>query len=331
MHEESHMHLPYRPRRLRRTTVIRELVAETVLDSRQMIQPYFVTDGDKVRDEIKGLPGIHRESVDRLTTTIASDLKLGINKIMLFGVTDRKGAQAAAAFDPKNPVLRAVRALKQKHGDDLFVAADVCLCAYTRDGHCGLTQHDAVDNDASVEVLARMALALAQAGCDCVAPSDMMDGRVGAIRETLEEAGLTDTIIMAYTAKYASSYYGPFREAAKSAPGKGDRKAYQMDFRNKAEALKELALDENEGADMVMVKPALAYLDVIAAFAANTELPVAAYNVSGEYAAVKLLAAEKLAGERDLVLENLTGITRAGASIILTYHLRDILKHGWLG
>ena len=175
-----------------------------------------------------------------------------------------------------------------------------------------------------------MALALVASGCDCVAPSDMMDGRIGAIREALEESGLNETIIMAYTAKYASSYYGPFREAAKSAPGKGDRKGYQMDFRNKAEALRELALDETEGADIVMVKPALAYLDIIAAFAANTEHPIAAYNVSGEYAAVKLLVAEGLADERELVLENLTAIARAGASMILTYHLRDILRHGWL-
>jgi len=331
MHDENRMHLPYRPRRLRRTPAIRELVAETILNPKQMIQPYFVTDGSDAHEEIKGLPGIYRESVARLSATIASDLKLGINKVMLFGVTERKDAHAATAYDEQNPVLRAVQTLKQKHGDDLFVAADVCLCAYTRDGHCGVTDRGVVDNDASVEILARMALTLAEAGCDCVAPSDMMDGRVGAIRETLEEAGWYDAIIMAYAAKYASSYYGPFREAAGSAPGKGDRKGYQMDFRNKAEALKELALDETEGADIVMVKPALAYLDIIAAFAAHTDLPVAAYNVSGEYAAVKLLAAEGLADEYDLVMENLTGIVRAGASIIVTYHLRDILKNGWLG
>jgi len=325
------MQIPYRPRRLRRTPVIRELAAETVLDPRQMIQPYFVTDGEKVREEIKGLPGIQRESVDRLVETVGADFKLGINKIMLFGVTEHKDGKASYAYDQKNPVIRAVNQLKDKYGNDLFIAADVCLCAYTDTGHCGLVKSGRVDNDASLEVLARMALELAGVGIDCVAPSDMMDARVGAIRDTLEDADHSDTIIMAYTAKYASSYYGPFREAAKSAPGEGDRKSYQMDFRNKSEALKELALDEGEGADIVMVKPALAYLDIIAGFAAHTDLPIAAYNVSGEYAAVKLLVADGQAEEKDLVIENLTAIARAGASITLTYHLRDIMKHGWLG
>jgi len=212
----------------------------------------------------------------------------------------------------------------------LFVSADVCLCAYSDTGHCGVTVHDRIDNDRSVEVLANMALSLAKAGCDCVAPSDMMDGRVGVIRNMLDDNGFVNTLILAYTAKYASSYYGPFREAAKSAPGKGDRKGYQMDFRNRTEALRELRLDTAEGADIVMVKPALAYLDIIAAFRERSELPVAAYNVSGEYTAVKLLAKAGLVDEGQLVIENLTSITRAGADIILTYHLRDILKNGWL-
>ena len=323
------MNLSSRPRRLRRTQIIRGLVAERNLKVDGLIQPYFVTDGTGVRDEIKGLAGIYRESVDMLVRSIADDKKLGINKVMLFGVTDRKDAMANSAKDENNPVIQAVRQLKQEFSDDLFVSADVCLCAYTDTGHCGVTVDGQIDNDQSLEVLGDMSVALATEGCDCVAPSDMMDGRVGHIRAKLETTGFKDTLIMAYTAKYASSYYGPFREAANSAPGKGDRKGYQMDFRNHREALRELALDETEGADIVMVKPALAYLDVISDFQRNTNLPVAAYNVSGEYAAVKLLAQAGLADEGLMTLENLTAITRAGASIILTYHLRDILKHGW--
>jgi porphobilinogen synthase len=318
-----------RPRRLRRTEIIRDLCAENSLKINGLIQPYFVCDGSSVRDEISGLPGIYRESPDKVMETIADDLQIGINKIMLFGVTERKDQMASTAMDDRNPVILATKKLKSKFGDSLFIGADVCLCAYTDTGHCGVTTNNEVDNDHSVEVLANMAVALAGAGCDCVAPSDMMDGRIGAIRTRLEEAGHYNTIIMAYTAKYASSYYGPFREAAKSAPGKGDRKGYQMDFRNRTEALRELSLDASEGADMVMVKPALAYLDVISEFRQHSNLPVAAYNVSGEYAAVKLLAKAGLADERSMVMENLTAINRAGASIVLTYHLRDILRNGW--
>ncbi len=319
----------YRPRRLRRTPVIRELVAERTFTTNGLIQPYFVTDGRSIREEIKGLPGINRESVDKLVESVTADVKLGINKIMLFGVTDRKDIMACTAHDDANPVIVAAKELKQKFGESLFIGADVCLCAYTDTGHCGVTVNGEIDNDASVDVLANIALALAQAGVDCVAPSDMMDGRVVAIRDILEGNGYVDTLIMAYTAKYASAYYGPFREAAKSAPGKGDRKGYQMDFRNRTEALRELSLDDEEGADIVMVKPALAYLDVIADFRQQSRLPIAAYNVSGEYTMVKLLAQAGLADEKTMVLENLTAIQRAGANIILTYHLRDILKNGW--
>ncbi len=323
------MELQHRPRRLRRNKIIRDLTAEYRLNLNGLIQPYFVTEGDDIRDEIKGLPGIYRESPDKLLESIGNDLKLGINKIMLFGVTDRKDPMASSALDDGNPVIMATRELKEKFGDDIFIGADVCLCAYTDTGHCGVTVNETIDNDKSCEILARMALSLADAGCDCVAPSDMMDGRVNAIRHALETNGHRDTIILAYAAKYASSYYGPFREAANSAPGKGDRRGYQMDFRNRAEAGTELDLDVSEGADMVMVKPALAYLDVIADFRANTTLPVAAYNVSGEYTAVKLMAEAGLADEGLMVRENLTAMNRAGASIILTYHLRDILKQGW--
>lgn len=323
------MNMKERPRRLRQTPLIRDLVAKYHPSLHRLIQPYFVCEGTGIRENIAGLPGIARESADRLVETITSDVSLGIRKVMLFGVTDRKDAMAATAYDDRNPVLQSVRLLKDRFGEDLFVSADVCLCAYTDTGHCGVTVGSQIDNDRSVQILAQMALSLAKAGCDCVAPSDMMDGRVGAIRDLLDNNGFLNTLILAYTAKFASSYYGPFREAAKSAPGKGDRKGYQMDFRNRTDALRELRLDTDEGADIVMVKPALAYLDIIAAFRKESQLPVAAYNVSGEYAAVKLLAQAGLVDEGQMVMENLTAITRAGADIILTYHLRDILKHGW--
>jgi len=322
--------LAMRPRRLRQSRIVRDLVAETRLSTRGMIQPYFVVPGKNVRQEISSLPGIYRESSDRLVKSIEEDLKLGLDRVMLFGAPEAKDEHASGATDPNGLVPTAIRALKSAFGDSLFVSCDVCLCAYTSSGHCGLEENGRIDNDLSLPVLAEMARVSAAAGADCVAPSDMMDGRVAAIRDLLDASGLTDTLILAYTAKYASSYYGPFREAAHSAPGKGDRRPYQMDYRNRLEARREVNLDEVEGADIVMVKPALAYLDVIAEVRAQTDLPVAAYNVSGEYAAVKLLAREQLAPERDLVLENLTAITRAGAGIILTYHLRDLLKNQWL-
>jgi len=319
----------HRPRRLRRTPLIRKMSAEHTLNLNGLIQAYFVCDGDNIKEEIESLPGIYRESVDSLIKTIDDDYKLGINKIMLFGVTDRKDKLASTAMDSKNPVITATRKLKDKYGDDLFVSADVCLCAYTDTGHCGVMTDGKIENEKSVEILSLMALKLAETGCDCVGPSDMMDGRIGAIRQTLEANNFYDTIILAYTAKYASTYYGPFRDAAKSAPGKGDRKGYQMDYRNQREALTELQLDLEEGADIVMVKPALAYLDVISLFKSHSTKPVAAYNVSGEYAAVKLMVKAGLVDEKEMVLENLTAINRAGASIIITYHLRDILKNGW--
>jgi len=319
----------HRPRRLRRTPLIRKMSAEHTLNVNGLIQAYFVCDGENIKEEIESLPGIYRESVNSLIKTIDDDYKLGINKIMLFGVTDRKDKLASTAMDSKNPVITATRKLKDKYGDDLFVSADVCLCAYTDTGHCGVMTDGKIENEKSVEILSLMALKLAETGCDCVGPSDMMDGRIGAIRQTLEANNFYDTIILAYTAKYASTYYGPFRDAAKSAPGKGDRKGYQMDYRNQREALTELQLDLEEGADIVMVKPALAYLDVISLFKSHSTKPVAAYNVSGEYAAVKLMVKAGLVDEKEMVLENLTAINRAGASIIITYHLRDILKNEW--
>lgn len=323
--------LNMRPRRLRRTALIRDLVAESGIKRNGLIQPYFVCDGAGIRDEIESMPGIYRESTDKFLETIASDIKLGINKIMIFGIPDHKDAEASSAIGSDSLVPTVIRQLKDKYGDDLFVSADICLCAYTDSGHCGLTKNGQIDNDATLPVLADMALVHAEAGCDCLGPSDMMDGRVERIRETLEENNHPNTIIMAYSAKYASAYYGPFRDACDSSPGKGDRKGYQMDYRNRREASSELMLDAEEGADIVMVKPALAYLDIIADFRRNTELPVAAYNVSGEYSLVKIMAEKKLVDEKMMVLENLTSISRAGADIILTYHLRDILKGDWLG
>jgi porphobilinogen synthase len=319
-----------RARRLRSSVLIRDLVAETRLSMRGMIQPYFVIPGRNRIEIIGSMPGIERNSGDTLVKRIEKDLKLGIRNIMLFGLTDKKDAKASMAASAQNPVVMAVKKLRKEFGNELMISADICLCAYTEHGHCGLLKDGRIDNDSSLQVLSRMAVNHAEAGVDIVAPSDMMDFRVRAIRDALDQAGFQETLIMAYTAKYASAYYGPFREAADSAPAFGDRKTYQMDYRNSREALKELKLEIDEGADIVMVKPALAYLDIISLFRRNTELPVAAYNVSGEYSQVKLAAKHGLAEEKDLTLENLTAITRAGANIILTYHLRDIMKNRWL-
>lgn len=322
--------LIYRPRRLRSSPLIRDMAAEAVLKVDGLIQPYFVCEGNDVSIEIPSMQGIFRESPDRLLKSIEKDFDLGIRRVMLFGVPESKDSKASSALGPDSVVNVAIRQLKDKFADSLFVSADVCLCAYTDTGHCGITIDGKIDNDATLPILAQMAVDLARAGCDCVAPSDMMDGRVGEIRASLDEHDFTDTLIMAYSAKYASAYYGPFRDAAESSPEHGDRKGYQMDFRNRTEALREAALDIDEGADMIMVKPALAYLDVISDVRSAFQLPVAAYNVSGEYSMVKLMAREGYGDEGQLVIENLTAITRAGADIILTYHLRDILKKGWL-
>jgi len=319
-----------RPRRLRLNKIIRDLVAETKIDRAKMIQPYFISEKGSSRFEIKSMPGIYRDPADKFLEYFKPDFDLGINKIMLFGVVGTKDSTGSFADHKDNPVLIAAEALKNHYGDKIFIAGDVCLCEYTDTGHCGIIKDDYVDNDSTLKRLGEMALSLVKAGADCVGPSDMMDGRVGYIRKKLEDDGHKNSIIMAYTAKYASSYYGPFRDAAESAPKFGDRKSYQMDFRNKRETLRELQFDTAEGADIVMVKPALAYLDIIHIFKENSELPVAAYNVSGEYSMVKLMARENMAVEKDLALENLTAIFRAGADMVLTYHLRDALKNGWL-
>jgi porphobilinogen synthase len=319
-----------RPRRLRKNPILRELVAETRLSKDMFIYPCFVTKGKNVTQQIESMPGINRFSVDSLVKDVEAGLKLGVNKILLFGVGEDKFEDAHSAHDTHSVVNEAIRALKNSFGDDLYVITDVCLCAYTTHGHCGILENDYVQNDSSLEVLAKMALSHAQAGADMVAPSDMMDGRIAAIRKKLDENNLVSTPIMSYATKFASAYYGPFREAADSAPGKGDRKSYQMDFRNGNEALREAEIDEEEGADIIMVKPALAYLDIIRAVKENTHLPVACYNVSAEYSMVKAAANAGWIDEQRIVMENMHAFARAGAGIIITYHTRDILQHKWM-
>jgi len=306
------------------------MVAETTLSADMFIYPYFIVPGKKVMQPIDAMPGIFRFSIDTLLIDVEKGLKLGINKILLFGVGEKKTKEAQSSYDAHSVVADAVTALKKKFGEDLFVITDVCLCAYTTHGHCGILEGDNVLNDPTLEVLAKMALTHARAGADMVAPSDMMDGRIKAMRVKLDDNGFENTSIMSYATKFASAYYGPFREAADSAPGKGDRKSYQMDFRNPREALREAKLDEMEGADIIMVKPALAYLDIIKMVRRNTTLPVACYNVSAEYTMVKMAAKAGFIDEQRIVMENMYAFRRAGAGIIITYHARDILANNWM-
>lgn len=319
-----------RPRRLRKNTIIRELVAETRLSKEMFIYPYFVVPGNGIKHPIEAMPGIHHFSVDELLKDVEEGLKVGVNKILLFGVGEEKTEDASSAYSESSVVVNAVKVLKEKFGDDIYVITDVCTCAYTTHGHCGIIHLDYVANDPTVEVLVKMAVAHARAGADMVAPSDMMDGRIQAIREGLDAAGSENTALMSYSIKFAGAYYGPFREAANSAPNKGDRKSYQMDFRNAREAMLEAELDENEGADILMVKPALAYLDVIANLRANTNLPIACYNVSAEYSMVKAAAANGWIDEQKLTLENMYAFARAGANIIISYHTREMFEKNWL-
>jgi porphobilinogen synthase len=319
-----------RPRRLRKTPILREMVAETRLSKDMFIYPYFVVPGKNVVHGIDAMPGINHFSVDTLLKDVEKSLKVGLNKVLLFGVGEEKTEDASSSFDKNSIVANAVSELKKAFADDIYIVTDVCTCAYTTHGHCGILHDNYVQNDQTVDVLAQMALAHAQAGADMVAPSDMMDGRIRGMRDKLDQHGFVNTAIMSYSIKFASAYYGPFREAADSAPGKGDRKAYQMDFRNPRETMRESALDEQEGADILMVKPALAYLDVIQNLRASTNLPVACYNVSGEYSMVKAAAANNWIDEQKVVMENMYAFTRAGANIIITYHARDILEKNWM-
>ena len=320
----------FRPRRLRKNQVVRELIAETRLSKDMFIYPYFVVPGNGVTKPIDAMPGINHFSTDTLLKDVEKGLKLGVNKIMLFGVGDEKSEDAKSAYDPHSLVPVAVKQLKQNFGDDLYVVTDVCVCSYTTHGHCGIMKDDYIQNDLSVDLIAKMALTHAAVGADMLAPSDMMDGRVAAIRSSLEQNGFANTAIMSHATKFASAYYGPFREAADCAPNKGDRKAYQMDYRNGTEAVREALLDESEGADVLMVKPALAYLDIISKLKQNSDLPIACYNVSGEYSMIKAAAQKGWIDEQKVVMETMHAFARAGASIITTYHIRDIVENNWM-
>jgi len=321
-----------RPRRLRRNQLLRELVSETEVRPAQLVQPHFVLPTDSAEEAVPSMPGIARMGRDDLLRQVGADLELGLRSVLLFGLAAQgeKTPGGEHAADDTGAVQRAVAVLKQEFGDELVVMTDVCLCAYTDHGHCGLLADGEVLNDPSLEPLAHMAVSHARAGADVVAPSDMMDGRVAALRDALDGADFGNTALMSYAVKYASAYYGPFRDAADSAPGAGDRKSYQMDVRNHREALREARLDEEEGADMLMVKPALAFLDVIAKVRAASDLPLAAYNVSGEFSQVKAAAERGWIDEAAVVRENFLALRRAGADILITYHAREALRGGWL-
>jgi porphobilinogen synthase len=317
----------HRPRRLRRSELLRSLVRETRLSTQGLIYPMFVCPGKNVRNEVGSMPGVAQQSVDRIVEECREVEQLGVPAVILFGLPEKKDETGSEAVSPDGVVQRAIEAIR-KAQLKLLVLTDVCLCEYTSHGHCGVIHQGDVRNDATVEILAAEALSHARAGADIVAPSDMMDGRVGAIRRKLDENGFQDVAILSYAAKYCSGFYGPFREAADSAPQFGDRRSYQMDPANAREALREVALDLEEGADMVMVKPALPYLDVIRQVRDRFDVPVAAYNVSGEYAMVKAASRNGWIDEQRVVLEIMTSIQRAGASIVLTYHAKDLAR--WL-
>ena len=321
------IHPTQRTRRMRSQENLRSLVRESHLRVEKLIYPLFLIEGERTRTPIKSMPGINQQTVDEAIKEISELVSEGITSVLLFGIPSKKDSQATAAWHPDGIVQLAIREIKLKF-PKLTVVADTCLCEYMDHGHCGIVADGQVLNDPSLHILAKSALAQAQAGADIIAPSDMMDGRIGFIRQTLDNAGFEHLPIMAYSAKFSSALYGPFREAAQSAPQFGDRKSYQMDPANGREALREIELDIAEGADIVMVKPALSYLDIISKAREITKLPIAAYNVSGEYSMVKAAAANGWIDERKVVLETLTGIVRAGADLIITYHARDIAK--WL-
>ncbi|OGQ62604.1 MAG: delta-aminolevulinic acid dehydratase [Deltaproteobacteria bacterium RIFCSPLOWO2_02_FULL_55_12] len=315
----------YRPRRLRKTETLRRMVRQTTLSPDDFIFPLFVTYGKGVKKEIKSMPGHYQISVDNLKKEAKGIKALGIPSVILFGIPEHKDEEGTSAFNQHGPVQEAIKAIKSA-APELSVITDVCMCEYTSHGHCGIIRNKDVDNDATLDLLCKEAISHAQAGADMVAPSDMMDGRVGAIRDALDENGFPNPPVMAYSAKYASAFYGPFRDAAESTPKFGDRRSYQMDPGNSDEALRETALDIEEGADIVMVKPALPYLDIIRRIKDEFGYPVAAYNVSGEYSMIKA-AAERgwLDGDRAM-MESLTSIKRAGADMILTYFAKDAAK-----
>ena len=314
-----------RPRRLRQNAAIRRMVRETIVTPADLIYPLFVTSGKGMRKEISSMPGCYQESRDMIVENAREIHGLGIPSVILFGIPDTKDALGSGAYDDHGVVQDAIRAIKDAV-PELYVITDVCLCEYTDHGHCGVIKDGCVLNDPTLELLAREAVSHAKAGADMVAPSDMMDGRVEAIREALDDEGLENTPIMSYAAKYASSFYGPFREAGECAPQFGDRSSYQMDPANRREAIREVELDIEEGADIIMVKPALSYLDIISEVRSSFDLPVAAYNVSGEYSLVKAAAERGWVDYERVMMEILVSIKRAGADLILTYHAKDAAK-----
>ncbi|WP_203246768.1 porphobilinogen synthase [Sporosarcina beigongshangi] len=316
-----------RNRRLRNSTTLRAMVRETVLQKEDFIYPIFVTEGENVKNPVSSMPGVFQFSLDQLAVEIDEVVALGIPAVILFGVPAEKDATGTGAYHDHGIVQQGIRFVKERH-PELIVIADTCLCEYTDHGHCGVVEGDKVLNDPSLDLLARTAVSQAQAGADIIAPSNMMDGFVVAIRQALDAAGFLDIPIMSYAVKYASAYYGPFREAAGSAPQFGDRKTYQMDPANRLEAMREAESDVAEGADFLIVKPALSYLDIIRDVKNNFVLPIVAYNVSGEYAMVKAAAQNDWIDEKKVVLETLTSMKRAGADLIMTYHAKDAAR--WL-
>jgi porphobilinogen synthase len=315
-----------RPRRLRRNETLRRMIRETRLAPEDFIQPYFVCPGRDVKKPVGAMPGVAQMSVDHVVREARETYAAGVPAVILFGIPQRKDAQGSEAWNDNGEVQRAIREIKE-HVPGLAVITDVCMCEYTDHGHCGAVVGSEIDNDASLDLLVREALSHARAGADMVAPSDMMDGRVGAIRTALDENGFTHLPIMAYSAKFASAFYGPFREAAESTPQFGDRRSYQMDPPNGDEAMREIALDLEEGADIVMVKPALAYLDLIYRAKHEFNVPIAAYNVSGEYSMIRAAGINGWLDEKRATMEVLTGIKRAGADMILTYFATNVAKH----
>lgn len=315
-------------RRLRASSALRRMVRETHINKSDLIYPIFVAEGKEIKKPVDSMPGVYQYSVDMLDGILNEIAGSGISGLLIFGIPEHKDELASSAYDDNGVTQQAVRYIKEKY-PNMIVIADVCLCEYTSHGHCGVICGGKILNDETLPLLSKMSVSLARAGADIIAPSDMMDGRVAAIRSALDENGFADTPVLSYSAKFASGYYSPFRDAAESAPAFGDRKTYQMDCANGREALREIADDIAEGADMVMVKPALAYLDVLKAARERFDLPIAAYNVSGEYSMVKAAALNGWIDEKRIVLENLIAIKRAGADIIITYHALDAAK--WLG
>nr|HDN00152.1 porphobilinogen synthase [Deltaproteobacteria bacterium] len=319
------MYPEYRPRRLRRTESLRALIRETALSPKHLIYPLFVIHGKGIKQPIEAMPGCFQFSVDRIVREAKEVFDLGINAVLLFGLPEKKDSAGSHAWIKNGVVQNAVSAIK-KSVPDLLVVTDVCLCEYTSHGHCGILSNGRIDNDATLEQLVKVALSHARAGADIVAPSDMMDGRVGAIRGALDEQGFDQVPILSYAVKYASSFYGPFREAAECAPKSGDRRSYQMDFANAREAMREAMLDLEEGADILMVKPAMPYLDIIRLLRQEFTLPIAAYQVSGEYSMIKAASSKGWLDEARVVEESLHGIRRAGADVIITYFAKDMAR-----